>query len=156
MNLSKKTVMKMRNQKSKIKSPRASGFTLVEMVLVLGIVALLVGAGIVSLVGVLDSGKKTRVKADLNTLTAALRSYETDNMFLPSSDQGIMALVQKPSSRPAPTNWAPKLKKLILDPWGNPYNYRRPGAKDKGGFDVYSSGADGLPDTADDIGNWDL
>lgn len=135
---------------------KAAGFTLVEMVLVLGIVALLVGAGIVSLVGVLDSGKKTRVKADLNTLSAALRSYETDNMFLPSTEQGIMALVQKPSSRPAPTNYTPKLKKLLLDPWGNPYHYKRPGSKDKGGFDVYSAGPDGQPDTADDVGNWDL
>ncbi|GAA5143969.1 GspG family T2SS major pseudopilin variant XcpT [Prosthecobacter algae] len=148
--------MKMRTHSSKLRHARSAGFTLVEMVLVLGIVALLVGAGIVSLVGVLDSGKKTRVKADLNTLTAAFRSYETDNMFLPSTEQGVMALVQKPASRPAPVNYTPKLKKLLLDPWGNPYHYKRPGAKDKGGFDVYSAGADGLADTADDIGNWDL
>jgi general secretion pathway protein G len=141
------------SQKTRLKP---AGFTLVEMVLVLGIVALLVGAGIVSLVGVLDSGKKTRVKADLNTLTAALRSYETDNMFLPSTEQGVMALVQKPGSRPAPSNYTPKLKKMLLDPWGNTYHYRRPGTKDKGGFDVFSGGPDGLPDTADDIGNWDL
>lgn len=133
-----------------------SGFTLVEMVLVLGIVALLVGAGIVSLTGVLDSGKKTRVKGDLTTLSAALRSYETDNMFLPSSEQGLSALVEKPSSRPAPQSWTAKLKKPLLDPWGNPYHYRRPGTKDKGGFDVYSAGPDGLEGSADDIGNWDL
>ncbi len=133
-----------------------SGFTLVEMVLVLGIVALLVGAGIVSLTGVLDSGKKTRVKGDLNTLSAALRSYETDNMFLPSSEQGLAALVQKPSSRPVPANYTAKLKKPLLDPWGNSYHYRRPGSKDKGGFDVYSAGPDGQADTGDDIGNWDL
>lgn len=133
-----------------------SGFTLVEMVLVLGIVALLVGAGIVSLTGVLDSGKKTRVKGDLNTLSAALRSYETDNMFLPTSEQGLAALVQKPTSRPAPANYTAKLKKPMLDPWGNSYHYRRPGSKDKGGFDVYSAGPDGQADTGDDIGNWDL
>lgn len=136
--------------------PATSGFTLVEMVLVLGIVALLVGAGIVSLTGVLDSGKKTRVKGDLTTLTSALRSYETDNMFLPSSEQGLAALVQKPSSRPVPNNYTPKLKKPLLDPWGNSYHYRRPGSKDKGGFDVYSAGPDGQADTGDDIGNWDL
>ncbi len=138
--------------------PRSStsGFTLVEMVLVLGIVALLVGAGIVSLTGVLDSGKKTRVKGDLNTLSAALRSYETDNMFLPSSEQGLAALVQKPSSRPVPNNYTAKLKKPLLDPWGNSYHYRRPGTKDKGGFDVYSAGPDGQADTGDDVGNWDL
>lgn len=134
---------------------RSAGFTLMEMVLVIGIAALLIGAGIVSLVGVLDTGKKTRVRGDLNTLSAALRAYETDNMFLPSTEQGIMALIEKPSSRPAPTNWAPKLKKMILDPWGNPYGYRRPG-RDKGGFDVYSAGPDGQEGTGDDIGNWDM
>tara|TARA_R110002049_G_scaffold247061_1_gene421221 strand:- start:73 stop:513 length:441 start_codon:yes stop_codon:yes gene_type:complete len=132
------------------------GFTLVEMVLVLGIVALLVGAGIVSLVGVLDVGKEKRVQGDLNTITAAMRAYETQNMFLPSTDQGVMALVEQPSSRPVPKNWRPFLKKMLLDPWGNPYHYKRPGTRDKGGFDVYSAGPDGLPDTGDDIGNWDL
>lgn len=132
------------------------GFTLVEMVLVLGIVALLVGAGIVSLVGVLDVGKEKRVHGDLNTISAAMRAYETQNLFLPSTDQGVMALVEKPSSRPQPKNWRPFLKKMLLDPWGNPYHYQRPGSRDKGGFDIYSAGPDGIPDNGDDIGNWDL
>jgi type II secretion system protein G len=74
----------------------SSGFTLVEMVLVLGIVALLVGRRHRLAHGVLDSGKKTRVKGDLTTLSAALRSYETDNMFLPTTEQGLSALVEKP------------------------------------------------------------
>ena len=134
----------------------ARGFTLVEMVLVLGIIALLVGAGIVSLIGVLDVGKSSRVKADINTLTAGLRAYETENMFLPTGDQGLMALVERPSSKPQPANWRPMLKKVLLDPWGNPYGYRRPALKDKGGFDVFSNGPDGVPNTADDIGNWQL
>lgn len=133
-----------------------TGFTLIEMVLVLGIVALLVGAGIFSLIGVLDTGKESRVKGDINTLSAALRAYETSNMFLPTTEQGLNALVEKPGSRPAPQNWRPFLKKSLLDPWGNPYHYRRPGTKDKGGFDVFSAGPDGVPDTADDIGNWSL
>ena len=133
-----------------------AGFTLIEMVLVLGIVALLVGAGIFSLIGVLDTGKETRVKGDINTLSAALRAYETSNMFLPSTEQGVMALYEKPSSRPQPRNWRPFLKKPMLDPWGNNYHYRRPGTQDKGGFDVFSAGPDGSPGTADDIGNWSL
>jgi general secretion pathway protein G len=104
----------------------------------------------------LDTGKESRVKGDINTFTAALRAYETSNMFLPSTEQGLMALVEKPSSRPQPQNWRPFMKKVQLDPWGNMYHYRRPGTKDKGGFDLYSAGADGQPDTADDIGNWGL
>jgi general secretion pathway protein G len=135
---------------------RPPAFTLIEMVLVLGIVALLVGAGIFSLIGVLDTGKESRVKADINTITAAMRAYETQNSFLPSTEQGVMALVEKPGSRPQPQNWRPFLKKMLLDPWGNTYHYRRPGIKDKGGFDLFSAGPDGLPDTADDIGNWSL
>ncbi|MCB1224689.1 MAG: type II secretion system major pseudopilin GspG [Verrucomicrobiales bacterium] len=145
----------MKNTQTPMRRRRA-GFTLIEMVLVLGIIALLVGAGIFSLVGVLDTGKEGRVKGDINTLSAALRAYETSNMFLPSTEQGLNALWEKPSSRPQPKNWRPFLKKPLLDPWANPYNYRRPGQKDKGGFDIFSAGPDGAPGTADDIGNWDI
>jgi general secretion pathway protein G len=143
------------NQKSKIRNLK-SAFTLVEMVLVLGIIGLLVGAGIFQLTGVLDKGKDKRVKADLTALTAALGSYEMANGVLPTTEQGLMSLVEKPSSRPVPQSWTPCMKKVQLDPWQNPYNYRRPATKDKGPFDVYSSGPDGIADTADDIGNWQL
>jgi general secretion pathway protein G len=140
---------------SRIKYP-AKGFTLVEMVLVLGIIGLLVGAGIYNLTGVLDKGKNKRVKADITTFTAALGNYEMASNILPSTEQGLMALVEKPSGRPQPQGWSPCMKKLQPDPWGNPYLYRRPATKDKGPYDVYSAGPDGIPDTADDIGNWDL
>ena len=133
----------------------AKGFTLVEMVLVLGIIALLLGAGIYQLTGVLDSGKIKRARADLATFGSALRTYELNGGFLPTTEQGLNALVERPSSRPAPTSWVQVMKKVNLDPWGNPYGYRKPGTKDKGGYDVFSNGPDGLPDTADDIGNWD-
>jgi general secretion pathway protein G len=134
----------------------ANAFTLIEMVLVLGIIALLVGAGIFQLTGVLEGGQNKRVKGDLTTLTSAFRAYEMQNGFLPSTEQGVNALVERPSSRPAPTDWRPMLKRMILDPWGNPYHYRRPGTKDKGGFDIYSAGPDGQAENADDIGNWQL
>ncbi len=140
----------------KIENNSKRGFTLMEMVLVLGIIALLVGSGIVYLVGVLDVGKESRVKADINTITAALRTYETQNMFLPTTKQGIMALVEKPTSRPLPKNWRPFLKKMLFDPWGKEYQYARPGRRDSSGFDLFSAGPDGIAGNEDDIGNWDL
>lgn len=135
---------------------RVSGFTLMEMILVLGIIGLLVGAGIYSMGDVLGSGKKKRALADLTTLSTALSNYEMSNGVLPSTEQGIPALVEKPSGRPQPQSWSPVMKKVILDPWKNPYNYRRPAQKDKGPFDVWSSGPDGISGNEDDIGNWDL
>ena len=144
----------MKTHRHLIKKP--AGFTLVEMMLVLGIIALLVGAGAVMFTDVLGTGKKGRCKADLSTLTSALRTYEAQSLVLPTSEQGLNALVERPSGRPQPQSWSPVLKKMMLDPWGHPYNYRRPGTRDKGGFDIFSSGPDEQPETADDIGNWDL
>jgi general secretion pathway protein G len=135
---------------------RQQAFTLVEMVLVLGIIALLVGAGIFQLTGVLDSGKEKRVKVDITTFTSALGTYEMSNGVLPTTEQGLMALHEKPASRPAPTNWRVLLKKMPLDPWQNNYHYRRPAQKDKGSYDIWSAGPDGISDNADDIGSWQL
>ena len=133
----------------------AQGFTLVEMVLVLGIIALLLGAGIYQLTGVLDSGKLKRAKADIATYGSALRAYELNAGFLPTTEQGLNALVERPMARPAPSSWTQVMKKLPPDPWNKPYNYRKPGTHDKTGYDLYSAGPDGIPDTADDIGSWD-
>lgn len=135
---------------------RARGFTLMEMVLVLGIIALLAGTGIAFLVGVGDFGKETKAKADLNTLSSALRAYEAQSLVLPTTRQGLMALVEKPSSKPQPKSWRQFLKKPLTDPWGNEYQYARPGKHDPAGFDVFSMGPDAKAGTGDDIGNWDL
>ena len=154
MNYKQTTEMKT-NRCNKADRKR-SAFTLIEMVLVLGIVALLVGSGIVYLVGVLDVGKEKRVKGDINTITAAVRAYEVANGFLPTTQQGVMALVEMPTTKPQPQSWRKFLKKMLIDPWGNEYHYEYPGTKDASGFDIYSAGPDRTPGTEDDIGNWDL
>lgn len=140
----------------RIQTRKTRGFTLVEMMLVLGIIALLVGAGAVMFTDVLGTGKQGRAKADISTLTTALRTYEAQSLLLPTTEQGLNALVERPTGRSSPQSWSPVLKKTMLDPWKQPYHYRRPGTRDKGGFDIYSAGPDEQPETADDIGNWDL
>lgn len=132
------------NHKSKIINHK-SGFTLVEMLLVLGIIGLLVGVGVVSFGGVLEGGRTKAALGHISGIQSALRAYEVDTMKLPTTAQGINVLVEKS-----------KLKKLPIDPWGKEYIYRRPGTKDKGGFDVFSAGPDGIADSADDIGSWQL
>ena len=127
------------------------GYTLFEIMLVLGIIAVLSGSAIFMLVGNLDIAKENRAEADIKTLTMQLRTYEMRNYRMPSTAQGLQALVTKPSGDPKPTNWHQLLESLPLDPWGNPYVYRNPGKTSPKGFDLFSVGADGI-ESEDDIG----
>ena len=129
---------------------RNRGFTLIEMVLVLAIVALLVGAGIVHLTGVLGSGKEKRVMMDIQTLTSALRAYEMDNLVPPNQ---LQDLVTRPSGDVK--RWRQFMRKLPKDPWGNDYEYRNPGQHNTDSFDIYSAGPNRVPGDEDDIGNWE-
>jgi len=131
------------------------GYTLVEIMLVLSIIAVLLAAGIHYMAGNLDIAKETRVKGDLQTITVQLRTYEMQNLFMPSTDQGLMALVTMPTTEPKPTRWRQLLEKdALMDPWGSTYKYANPGKHNPSSFDLYSIGADRIEGTADDIGNW--
>lgn len=134
------------------RSKRIAAFTLIEIMLVLAIIALLMGVGIWKLSGVTDQGKKTRVKADLGVLRTALVAYEIDAGSMPSTQQGLRALIENPGDV---RNWKPTLDEPLLDPWGEEYGYRNPGTENKNGkADIFSKGADKTEGTEDDIGNW--
>lgn len=137
---------------------RASrGFTLIEIlvvVVILGILAAIVVPRVMERPG---EARTTRAKQDVASIQTALNLYKLDNFSYPSSEQGLEALVAKPSGQPDAPNWkGPYLDRVPKDPWGKPYQYQRPGQH--GEIDIYSNGADGKPGgegEAADVGNWE-
>lgn len=128
-----------------------SGYTLFEIMLVLGIIAVLVGSAIYMLVGNIDVAKEQRVNSDIEAISMQLRTYEMLNYRMPTTEQGLKALVAQPSTEPRPRRWKQLMKSVPIDPWGAEYVYRNPGKKNPSGFDVYSLGPDGK-DSDDDVG----
>lgn len=132
------------------------GYTLIEIMLVLSIIAVLLAAGIRYLTGNLDTAREIRVKGDLEAITIQLQTYEMQNLFKPTTEQGLQALITMPTTEPKPTRWRQLLKKeALLDPWGSPYKYANPGKHNPSSFDLYSIGPDRIEGTSDDMGNWD-
>ncbi len=119
------------------------------------IALLLVGLGVGSW-GILSKlGRRThypRTKSDIATLHAALRAYEMISGEFPTTEQGLEALVHRPTAEPIPENWLASMKRTISDPWGRNYHYRRPGIHNPDSFDVWSLGPDGI-ESDDDKGN---
>lgn len=130
------------------------GFTLMEMMLVLGIIALLLGVGVPMMVGVFGDAEKGRVQADFRTIDTALIRYRTRARMFPTTEQGLKALVDRPSLAPLPEVWERVLKpEGIVDPWRNQYQYVYPGKKNPDAYDLTSGGPDGKFGTADDLSN---
>lgn len=128
------------------------GFTLLEVMVVVVIIAIMAAAVAPALIGNIDDAQKKRVVSDLASIETSLNLYKLDNFQYPSTDQGLEALVSKPSGEPAAKSWKKRLPKTPIDPWKNPYKYLSPGSH--GEFDIYSLGPDGRQ-SEDDIGNWD-
>ncbi len=141
-------------QNFKFNAGISAAFTLIELVLVLTIIAILAGSGIYLLSGNVDTAKEIRVDSDLKALTNALLSYQIKSSRLPTNEQGLEALLTKPTKEPIPDNYRPTLDEQMKDPWGQPYKYRYPAQKSKKEFDVWSVGKDGKDGNEDDIGNW--
>ena len=132
------------------------GFTLIELVLVLTLLALIMGAAITVLNrgGLVEGAQEDRVKGDLQTISTALEAYSYKAGRYPSTEQGLQALTTKPTTAPVPDRWNPTMNEIPVDPWKQPYKYRYPAQKSKDPYDVYSAGKDGQENTADDMGNW--
>jgi general secretion pathway protein G len=132
---------------------RQSAFTLLEIMLVVSIIVILLGVAI-SQIGNPGGMVKSEVavKSDIQGITSQLRLYESINGFLPTTEQGLQALVTQPSTEPKPTRWYQLFKRVPKDPYGSNYIYLCPGRKNPNGFDLYSAGPDRKADTADD--NW--
>ena len=131
------------------------GFTLIELMVVLAIIGVLAALIVPNVIGRADDARVLAARTDVANLVQALKLYRLDNQRYPSSEQGLAALVQRPTVEPLPGNWKPYLDKLPNDPWGQPYQYLQPGLR--GEVDVMSFGADGKPGGEGpnaDIGNW--
>ncbi|MEI8267450.1 MAG: type II secretion system major pseudopilin GspG [Betaproteobacteria bacterium] len=142
-----------------LNGPRAArgarGFTLIEIMVVLVIIGVLAALIAPNVLNRAADARVTAARTDVNNLMQALKLYKLDNQRYPSAEQGLEALVRKPSAGPNAPNWKPYLDKLPPDPWGRAYQYLNPGLK--GEIDVFSFGADGQPGGEGqdaDVGSW--
>jgi len=136
---------------------RKDGFSLIEILIVIALIAMLATLVIGNFTGILGGQEiKTTEEFVNNSLQAPMVAYKLDMGSYPSTEQGLQALVKPPSENA--NRWrGPYIKSLPEDPWGNPYQYRYPGSKNINGprgYDVWSLGPDGV-ESGDDIGNWE-
>ncbi|MBI5430102.1 MAG: type II secretion system major pseudopilin GspG [Nitrosomonadales bacterium] len=137
----------------------ARGFTLIEIMVVVVIMGILAALVVPKLMGRTDDARIIAARQDIATVMQALKLYKLDNQRYPTTEQGLQALIAKPTTGPEANGWKSGgyLDKLPKDPWGNPYQFLSPGIR--GEVDVLSFGADGQAGGAGndaDIGSWDL
>jgi general secretion pathway protein G len=135
---------------------RRAGYTLMEMMLVLFIIALILGGGVYLMKNVGQDAEISKAKADIEAWEVNLVRWKTRYLYLPTQQQGLDAMVTMPAGDAQPKGGWTQLAKpeALKDPWGHNYQYRNPGTHNANGYDIYSFGPDGIEGTPDDIGNW--
>jgi general secretion pathway protein G len=135
------------------------GFTLIEIMVVVVILGILAAIVVPNIIDRPDAARVAKARQDIRAVESALKLYRLDNFRYPTTEQGLAALVDKPTTQPEPRNWKSGgyLDRIPTDPWGEVYHYRNPG--EHGEIDVYTLGRDGRPggeESDADIGNWAL
>jgi len=128
---------------SKARMNSSRGFTLIEVMIVVVILAILAGIIVPRIMGRPEEARRTKAAVDIKGIEQALNLYKLDNGSYPTTEQGLEALVKKPETKPVPNKWKEGgyLAKIPTDPWGRPYQYLSPG--EHGDFDIFSYAADG-------------
>lgn len=129
------------------------GFTILEILIVIALIAALAGASIVALDKLFSGGQDQIAQTFVDSgIDPALMAYRLNMGRYPNTAEGLAALRTAPSG--AGDKWkGPYVESDVIDPWGNPYQYRYPGTRNTDKYDVWSFGADGV-ESGDDIGNW--
>ncbi|WP_163932255.1 type II secretion system major pseudopilin GspG [Paraferrimonas sp. SM1919] len=142
--------------KSRKKANKQQGFTLLEVMVVLVIIGLLGAIVAPNVLGNKEKADRQKTVTDITTLESALNMYKLDNSRYPTTEQGLEALIEKPSISPEPRNYTEGgyIMRLPQDPWGGDYYLVSPG--ENGVIDIFSAGPDMEVGTEDDIGNWNL
>ncbi len=136
------------------KPTNESGFTLLEIMIVVTIIALLLGTAIYKLGGNVEYARHTRIQADIQGISTQLKLYESMNGFYPPTEQGLQALVTQATTEPRPSRWYQLYKEMPKDPWQNPYIYRCPGIRNPESFDLYSAGPNRIDDNGGGDDDW--
>ncbi|WP_299628603.1 type II secretion system major pseudopilin GspG [uncultured Tateyamaria sp.] len=136
---------------------RDAGFSLLELMVVVVILSILALVIVPRVIDRPDQARAARAQSDVAAISSAVQLYRLDNFRYPTTEQGLAALVTRPTTDPVPANWATSgyMDRVPVDPWGAPYQYLEPGVH--GEFDVFSYGADGVAGGtgADaDVGSW--
>ena len=130
-----------------VRKNKQRGFTLIEIMVVVVIIGVLGAIVVPQFMSRPDQAKVTAAKIDIQAIATALEMYRLDNAHYPSTQQGLEALVKRPSGSPTARNWNSQgyLKSMPIDPWSTPYQYLNPGVNSVDGtYDLYSLGADGV------------